>query len=140
MEAQEEVGGMATDVGRLMQEGEELWKRVKEATYKDFWGTEGFGGTPTELLQRCWDFTDKVRELERELRERAKKEGLKERQGTAIAVKVGEYDVSDDDGLSYTKPIFRYLRVSEKFLQCYNRIKELKDRIEWKLAENRFIE
>ena len=128
------------DIEGLVKEGEKLWEQVKDAKYSDFWGTEGFGGSPTELLQRCWSFTDKVKELENDLRERAKREGLKERRGAVIAVKVGEIDEYDDDGRCFTKPIFRYLPVSERFLQCYNKLMELKDRIEWKVTENRFIE
>ena len=131
---------MEVDIEGLVKEGEELWEQVRTATYRDFWGAEGFGGSPTELLQRCWDFTDKVKELESELRERAKKEGIKEKEGTVLPVKIDEIYISDEEGLGYTKPVFRYLRVSEKFLQCYQRLKELQEKIEWKLTENRFIE
>lgn len=131
---------METDLRKLMEEGEELWEQVKSASYKDFWGAEGFGGSPTELLHRCWNFCDKVEEFEQKLRERAESEGMKEAEGTVIAVKVGEVDVYDDDGRCYAEPIFRYLRVSEGFLQSYDKVMELRNKIEWKLTENRFIE
>jgi len=110
---------MEVDIEKLVKEGEELWEQVKNAGYKDFWGVENFGGSPTELLRRCWNFTDKVKELENDLRERAKREGLKERRGIVIAVKVDEIYVADEEGLGYTKPIFRYFYVSEEFLQGY---------------------
>ena len=125
------------ELDKLLKEAEEVFLRIKDAEYSEFWKILSYGAEPTPLQDEAWDIIDRIKKFQEALRRSA----VPKRAGVS-GIEFAEYEwhkVAPNEPYSPVRKVYVY-PASKEVAEKYQRLLELKDEIRAVLDKNRYVE
>ncbi len=121
----------------LLKEAEEVYLRIKDAEYEDFWRLSPYGAEPTPLQDEAWSIIDRIKRFQETLRRAAVP-----KQAGVSGIEFAEYEWhkgAPNEPYIPVRKVYVY-PAPEHRVQQYKRLLELKDKIKAVLIKNRYVE